>query len=419
MADILAHDNQSGTDLANPPSTRISSASPGTAVVSVHTVPLLRATAENLRGIGRPVRDFASEPLDIVPFPVSGWRTLVPGTGDEGGFVEDVFVSERRGRVQYSVNVGLGRKYVIGWYGKEEEEDAAAPDAAVIDPRDAARAGDDAVPALSHILTHEANYHPDGGQIICARSSSAFVLLLAPPGDNVRPESFRAFLVDPSDGTGTIGIHINPGTWHQPAFPVGGPAQGGAALDNRQGKVHGCVGVDFVSEFGCYLRVPLTRASLAPDTLPPVPSPRGPRLRYTILYVASVPASLDFYEAAFGLRRRFVAPDGTYAELETGATALAFASHAQARSNFGKGTGDGDGDGEAAATEPFAVASRSTAPPAMEVGFVVDDVAAAYARAVEHGAVGAAAPRTKPWGQVVAYVRDPDGFLVELCTAMG
>ena len=28
------------------------------------------------------------------------------------------------------------------------------------------------------------------------------------------------------------------------------------------------------------------------------------------------------------------------------------------------------------------------------------------------------APKSKPWGQVVAYVRDIDGFLVEVCTPM-
>jgi lactoylglutathione lyase len=27
-----------------------------------------------------------------------------------------------------------------------------------------------------------------------------------------------------------------------------------------------------------------------------------------------------------------------------------------------------------------------------------------------------AAPSTKPWGQVVSYVRAPDGCLIELCT---
>ena len=38
---------------------------------------------------------------------------------------------------------------------------------------------------------------------------------------------------------------------------------------------------------------------------------------------------------------------------------------------------------------------------------------------VAAGAQALAAPVTKPWGQTVAYVRCPDGTLVELCTAMG
>ncbi|WP_353954881.1 hypothetical protein [uncultured Methylobacterium sp.] len=35
------------------------------------------------------------------------------------------------------------------------------------------------------------------------------------------------------------------------------------------------------------------------------------------------------------------------------------------------------------------------------------------------GALPVAAPMTKPWGQTVAYVRDGDGVLVELCSAVG
>ena len=46
-------------------------------------------------------------------------------------------------------------------------------------------------------------------------------------------------------------------------------------------------------------------------------------------------------------------------------------------------------------------------------------MAAAYARAVEAGAAPLAEPAVKPWGQTVAYVRDPDGVLVELGTATG
>ncbi|MBC7955310.1 MAG: VOC family protein, partial [Cytophagales bacterium] len=44
--------------------------------------------------------------------------------------------------------------------------------------------------------------------------------------------------------------------------------------------------------------------------------------------------------------------------------------------------------------------------------------AAACKKAVEAGASVLSAPITKPWGQTVAYVRCPDGTLVELCTEL-
>lgn len=125
---------------------------------------------------------------------------------------------------------------------------------------------------------------------------------------------------------------------------------------------------------------------------------------YTLVYVADVAASLDFYERAFGLQRRFLHESGAYGELETGATALAFVDHATARDSVG-------GD--------YVAADASPRPLGMEIGFTTADVAAAYARAVAAGATGLAAPTVKPWGQTVAYVRCPDGSLVELCTPMG
>jgi catechol 2,3-dioxygenase-like lactoylglutathione lyase family enzyme len=128
------------------------------------------------------------------------------------------------------------------------------------------------------------------------------------------------------------------------------------------------------------------------------------KFAYTIVYVADVEASLAFFERAFGLTRRFVAPGGDYGELETGATALAFAQHATARGNLGHDYVDAQG---------------SPAPLGIEIGLVCTDVAAACERAVAAGAALLAAPKQKPWGQTVAYVRAPDGTLVELCTAMG
>jgi lactoylglutathione lyase len=125
---------------------------------------------------------------------------------------------------------------------------------------------------------------------------------------------------------------------------------------------------------------------------------------YTIAYVADVEASLAFFERAFGLKRRFVAPGGGYGELETGATALAFAQHDTARSSLG---------------HDYVAADRSDKPLGVEIGLVATDVPSACQRAVDHGATLLTPPTVKPWGQTVAYVRCPDGVLVEICTAMG
>ena len=124
---------------------------------------------------------------------------------------------------------------------------------------------------------------------------------------------------------------------------------------------------------------------------------------YTIVYVPDVAASLEFYERAFGLQRRFLHESGTYGELETGATALAFAAHALSEMNFRGG---------------HVAAHASAQPLGMEIGLVTSDVHAAHARAVAAGALELAAPAARSWGQVVSYVRCPDGSLVELCSPM-
>lgn len=122
---------------------------------------------------------------------------------------------------------------------------------------------------------------------------------------------------------------------------------------------------------------------------------------YTIVYVPDVAASLAFFEAAFGWRRRFLHDSGLYGELETGETTLAFAAHEMGHANFPAG---------------HVAASASAQPLGIEVAFVTPDVEQAHQRALRAGAVEIAAPAAKPWGQVVAYVRCPDGTLVELCT---
>ena len=119
---------------------------------------------------------------------------------------------------------------------------------------------------------------------------------------------------------------------------------------------------------------------------------------YTSLYVDDVAASLDFYGQAFALPTRFLHDSGSYGELETGATALAFASRAMLR-ELGK--------------TPQA---PSLGQPTSEIALVTDDVPAAVARAVAAGATLVKPPQDMPWGQTIAYVGDVNGFLVELCT---
>lgn len=121
---------------------------------------------------------------------------------------------------------------------------------------------------------------------------------------------------------------------------------------------------------------------------------------YTILYVADVTASLSFYERAFGFSRRMITPEGDYGELNTGDTVLAWASEGLAASN-------------GVVARPN---RKADAAPGIEIAFITDDVAGAVTRALAAGATAVTAVQTKPWGQTVAYVRDPDGVLVELCT---
>ena len=119
---------------------------------------------------------------------------------------------------------------------------------------------------------------------------------------------------------------------------------------------------------------------------------------YTILYVDDVASTLDFYGKAFGLSTRYLHESGSYGELETGATALAFVSKTLLR-QIGK-------------TPDTPVLERPTS----EIALVTDDVAAATARAVAAGAKPVSEPQQMPWGQTIAYVGDCNGFLVEICT---
>lgn len=127
------------------------------------------------------------------------------------------------------------------------------------------------------------------------------------------------------------------------------------------------------------------------------------KLAYTILYVKNVTTTIEFYEKAFGLSRKFITPENEYGELATGETTLSFASLGFANTNLKSG---------------FIESSVSNKPFAQEIGFSTDDVEATVKSAVDAGATLVVSPAKKPWGQTVAYVRDLDGFLIEICTPM-
>jgi catechol 2,3-dioxygenase-like lactoylglutathione lyase family enzyme len=123
-------------------------------------------------------------------------------------------------------------------------------------------------------------------------------------------------------------------------------------------------------------------------------------LRYVILYVADVPATLAFYRDAFGLPDGFLHESGDYAEVRTGETKLAFSS-IRLMQALGK-----------------KVAVNPPALPSFEIAFEVDDVPAALARALAAGADLVQDVTRMDWGQTIAYVRAPEGTLVEICTAV-
>jgi lactoylglutathione lyase len=125
------------------------------------------------------------------------------------------------------------------------------------------------------------------------------------------------------------------------------------------------------------------------------------KLGYTIVYVPSVESSLRFFAQAFGLEQKFLHVSGDYGELSTGETTLAFASHALGAMNFPEG---------------HVRASDSKLPLGMEIALVTEDVRAAHKAAIAQGGSELSPPTQKPWGQVVSYLRTPDGTLVELCT---
>lgn len=122
---------------------------------------------------------------------------------------------------------------------------------------------------------------------------------------------------------------------------------------------------------------------------------------YTILYVENVVETIEFYERAFGFQRKFITPEKDYGELISGETTVSFASIELGNSNFKNG---------------FQKSSLSNKPFGIELAFTTENIEIDFEKAKKAGATEIEKLTTKPWGQKVGYVKDNNGFLIEICT---
>lgn len=124
---------------------------------------------------------------------------------------------------------------------------------------------------------------------------------------------------------------------------------------------------------------------------------------YTILYVEDVTTTIQFYEKAFGFQRKFITPENDYGELITGGTTIAFASLVLGKSNLKAG---------------FQKSNPRELPFGIELTFTTEEIETDFQKAIDAGAIEVEPIKEKPWKQKVGYLRDNNGFLIEICTPM-
>jgi uncharacterized glyoxalase superfamily protein PhnB len=127
------------------------------------------------------------------------------------------------------------------------------------------------------------------------------------------------------------------------------------------------------------------------------------KFAYAITYVDDVPKTIAFYKNAFGFESKFITPEKDYAELISGETTIAFASLKLGNQNISAG---------------ITPLNKQEKPFATEWAFTSENIDIDFNKALENGAILVAPLTTKPWGQKVGYLRDLNGFLIEICTPM-
>src|SRR5262245_58256877 len=188
----------------------------------VVAMPIVDATPQTLGGYGHLVSDPAECRIEIVQWPALGTRPIDPGTGDQGGTTEGVFVSEWRGDILYGRNEAVGGHYILAY----------------AEPPETAREDHGRTP--QRMMLWHANYHPDGGQLFFPLDQRPFYVPLALSGVDVSPDRFVCFRFD-----GRQGLYIHPNVWHEGVFALNGTQR----LYDKQGAVHARVSVDFAREF--------------------------------------------------------------------------------------------------------------------------------------------------------------------------
>lgn len=116
------------------------------------------------------------------------------------------------------------------------------------------------------------------------------------------------------------------------------------------------------------------------------------------LMADDVDVTAAFYEKAFGLGPVFADPDGTFVVLGRGVWTPGPSAPSLTIEHWRK-------------VEDFAEPGPANA---FRVFLETADVDDAYRSALAAGAHSALAPTTRPWGQRVAVVRDPNGVIVEI-----
>jgi len=187
--------------------------------IKPYNVPVILATRESLKGYAIVVANFEDEQVIINKWPHNGKRAVTDGVG--GGVTEGLFKFWWNDSQLCAINEAVvGGDYIV----------------CVKD-------------STGNIVVKEANYHPDGGQVVFPVEKQPFIALLgktsASEQDDVRMDDFVGFYCD-----GSFGIQILPYIWHQPMIPM----TDRQTFKNKQGAVHACVHVNF-DEFSSVLNI--------------------------------------------------------------------------------------------------------------------------------------------------------------------